>query len=114
MTTILTPVSQEQEPHGQLLRIIWEKTWFQQSPARHEFVAVATPEDEGGFSIYALHYPGIVSQGETLDEAKENIAEAFLAMLEARREQGEELEFSQDPWIDVPANYPRLRITVDG
>ncbi len=88
--------------------------WRHPSPPLHEFVAVACPEEDSGYSVFALNYPDVVSQGETLDEAKANIAEAFLAVLEARRKHGEEMRFTQSPVIDIPANCERLRITVDG
>ena len=34
---------------------------------------VICPEDEGGFSAFALRLPGVVSQGETRDEALKNL-----------------------------------------
>jgi predicted RNase H-like HicB family nuclease len=109
--TIISPLSNASEvsPRGQLIRLKWK----QQNPPSHEFVAIACPEEEGGFSIFALNYPGVVSQGETLDEAKANIAEAFLAVLEARRKRGEEMQFSYNPPVEVPKNCNRLRVIVD-
>lgn len=97
-------------PRGKIVRA----TWQQQTPPPHEFVAFACPEDDGGFSIFAANYPGVVSQGETLDEAKDAIAEAFLAMLQSKRKHGEKMEFSLSPWMDVEPNCKRVRIKVDG
>jgi predicted RNase H-like HicB family nuclease len=94
---------------GNIVRI----TWRQQCPPSHEFTAIACPEDEGGYSIFAANYPGVISEGDTLDEAKQNIAEAFLAMLESRRKHGEGMAFSNDPPIGVSAGCIRLRIRVD-
>ncbi len=97
-------------PRGTIVRVKWQ----QQSPPPHEFEAVACPEEEGGFSVFAINYPGVCSQGETVEEAKANVAEAFMAMLESSHQHGEQLEFSFSPWMNVPTNCVRLRIKVDG
>jgi predicted RNase H-like HicB family nuclease len=113
MTTLSVSVAPRRqvatEPQGRVVRI----TWRHQSPPSHEFEAIACPEEDGGYSAFAVHYPGVISQGDTLDEVKENIAEAFLAMLESRRKHGEGLEFSNQLPVDAPAGSHRLRIKVD-
>ena len=80
----------------------------------HDFFAIATPEDDGGFSIYAIHYPGIVSQCDDLTEAKANIADAFVTMLHSAADRGVSLKFSSDAWVEVSSNAVRLRVTVNG
>lgn len=52
----------------------------------NNFTAVFQPADEGGFVAYAEELPGAITQGETLDEARENLAEAIQLVLEANRE----------------------------
>jgi predicted RNase H-like HicB family nuclease len=47
--------------------------------------AIFEPCDEGGYIAYIDEIPGINSQGETLDEAKENLTEAINLMFEQRR-----------------------------
>jgi predicted RNase H-like HicB family nuclease len=89
-------------------------TWQKPSRPTHKFLAVFYPEEEGGFSAFAQRYPGIVSQGETVDEAKANIKEAFVAMLAACRKRGKSLEFSNEPMIEVHAACQQAWITVDG
>jgi predicted RNase H-like HicB family nuclease len=42
--------------------------------------------DEGWFVGKLKEIPGVFSQGETLDELKENIADAYRMMLEAESE----------------------------
>ena len=98
------------KPRGRIVRV----TWRQPTPPPHEFVAIACPEEEGGYSVFAINFPGVISQGETLDEVKTNIAEAFLAMLGSRRKHGEDMQFSHSPALDVSADCIRLRIKVDG
>jgi predicted RNase H-like HicB family nuclease len=50
-----------------------------------EMTAIFEPCDEGGYIAYIDEIPGINSQGETLDEAKENLTEAINLMFEERR-----------------------------
>ena len=42
-----------------------------------EMTAVFEPCDEGGYIAYIEEIPGINSQGETIEEAKENLTEAI-------------------------------------
>ncbi|MBM3434821.1 MAG: type II toxin-antitoxin system HicB family antitoxin [Bacteroidetes bacterium] len=50
-----------------------------------EMTAVFEPCDEGGYIAYIEEIPGINSQGETVEEAKENLTEAINLMFEERR-----------------------------
>ncbi len=43
---------------------------------------VFEPSDEGGYTVYVPSLPGCISEGETLDEARENIREAIELYLE--------------------------------
>ena len=49
------------------------------------FTAVFIEESEGGYSAYVEEIPGANSQGETLEEAKENLKEAVLLVLETNK-----------------------------
>jgi len=40
------------------------------------------PSDEGGFPAYVPALPGCISEGDTLEEARENIREAIALYLE--------------------------------
>ena len=42
--------------------------------------------DGGGFVAYAEELPGAISEGDTLDEARENLLDAIAVLLEANRE----------------------------
>ncbi len=48
------------------------------------------PEEEGGFSVRVPGLPGCYSQGETREEAIENVKEAISLWLEAAAEGQEE------------------------
>lgn len=88
-------------------------SWEIPDSARHEFQAVVT-SDEDGVSICALHYPGVISEGDSLDDAIRNIGEAFLLMLESRRDHGETMMYSDSPVSEVSAGSQVVRIVVDG
>ena len=69
------------------------------------FDAIAVPDDDdGGFAVFALHYPGVISQCDTIEEASENIAEAFLLM---RDVMGSMMEYTSDPCVPIePGSHP--------
>lgn len=48
-----------------------------------EIEVILEKQDEGGFTVYVPSLPGCVSQGETKEEAIENIKEAIELYLEA-------------------------------
>lgn len=50
-----------------------------------KMTAVFEPCEEGGFIAYIEEIPGINSQGETIEEAKENLSDAMNLMFEVRR-----------------------------
>ena len=45
--------------------------------------------EEGGYIGYVAELPGANTQGETIEEARENLAEAIQLILETNREQFE-------------------------
>jgi antitoxin HicB len=58
------------------------------------------PEEEGGYSVMCPDLPGCFSQGETVEEALENIEDAKAAWLEASRD--EELKYPPPRACMVP------------
>ena len=52
----------------------------------HTFNAVFEETEEGGFTAFVEELPGAISQGETLEEARENLKEAIQLILDANRE----------------------------
>ena len=52
----------------------------------NEFTAILENADEGGYVAFCLEIPGANGQGETLEEAKQNLAEAIEMILQDRRE----------------------------
>ena len=47
---------------------------------------VFEPSDEGGYAAYVPALPGCVSEGDTLDEARQNIREAIELYMEPLEE----------------------------
>mgnify|MGYP000977695261 CR=1 FL=1 len=48
--------------------------------------ALFEPSDEGGYTVFVPALPGCISEGNTLDEARENIREAIALYLEPAEE----------------------------
>ncbi|MBI4675099.1 MAG: type II toxin-antitoxin system HicB family antitoxin [Chloroflexi bacterium] len=46
------------------------------------FKVVLEPSDEGGFTVYIPSLPGCISEGETVEEALQNIEQAAELYLE--------------------------------
>ena len=57
--------------------------------AHLKFTAVFEPAAEGGYAAYVEEIPGVNTQGETLEEARENLREALELVLDVRREMAE-------------------------
>lgn len=51
-----------------------------------EIEIVFTPQEEGGYHVYAPDLPGLHTQGETLEEATANAQEALDLYIEGLRE----------------------------
>ena len=53
---------------------------------KSEFTAIIEPAPEGGYWAICPEVPGSNGQGETIDEAKENLRQAIELILQDRRE----------------------------
>lgn len=51
-----------------------------------EFIAVIEPAPEGGYWAFCPEIPGANGQGESVNDAKENLKEAIILILEDRKE----------------------------
>ena len=50
-----------------------------------------TPQVEGGYTVTSPLLPELVTEGDSLDEALENVKDAFAAVLELYQEMGRSL-----------------------
>lgn len=66
-----------------------------------EYNAIFQKEKEGGFSVWVPALPGCASQGETFEEAMDNIKEAIALYVEDRKEMEEDNARNQ---FMVPVN----------
>lgn len=57
----------------------------------YDFKVIIEPEETGGFVISCPSLQGCYSQGDTIEEALENIKEAILLCLEDLESTGEEI-----------------------
>ncbi len=60
------------------------------------FTAVYQEAEEGGYMGFVEELPGAVTQGETLEEARENLQEAAALVLEGNRVLAEETLSGQE------------------
>ena len=52
-----------------------------------EFTIIYEPAEEGGYTAYIPEVPGAVSEGETIEEAKEMVLDAMREILAYRRDE---------------------------
>lgn len=50
---------------------------------------VYTPCEEGGYTAYIKEMRGVISEGDTKEEARENVLDALDLMLEVNRDESE-------------------------
>jgi predicted RNase H-like HicB family nuclease len=59
------------------------------------------PEDDGGYSVVVPGLPGCCSQGETKEEALDNIKEAIELYLEVLHDMGKAEQGSETTFVEV-------------
>jgi predicted RNase H-like HicB family nuclease len=57
----------------------------------HRFTAVFEPAEDGGYVVTVPALPGLVTEGESLEEARRMVKEAVLGYLESLRKHGDEI-----------------------
>jgi antitoxin HicB len=81
------------------------------------YLGIFTPAEEGGFVVRVPDVPGVITQGETLAEAKENAVDALELMLSDVIENGKKLpavstkRAKHGQWIQVSA-LAQLKISL--
>ena len=58
------------------------------------YKVILEPAEEGGYTVYVPSLPRCVSEGDTYQEALDNIREAIQGWLEVAREFGDEIPAS--------------------
>lgn len=52
---------------------------------------VLTPQPEGGYTVTSPLFPELITEGDSIDEALENVADAFAAVIELYEDLGRSL-----------------------
>ncbi len=60
---------------------------------------VLEPQEEGGYTVYVPSLPGCISQGETQEEALDNITEAIVLYLEP--DEDDLIEHSEKKVVEI-------------
>ncbi len=71
----------------------------------YQFTVVIEP-DEGGYHAYVPALPGCHSFGDTIDEARANIAEAIELHIESMKQDGEAIPIESEPLIITRLSVP--------
>jgi predicted RNase H-like HicB family nuclease len=101
MSQLIEGIEQQLDRSGSSdLKIISEYTLEHFGDSAYECRLLLCPED-GGFSAHALNLPGVVSEGDTLDEAIENIKDAFRETILSYRDDARAI-----PWANVEIEEP--------
>ena len=68
-----------------------------------------TPQVEGGYTVTSPLLPELVTEGDSLDEALENVKDAFAAVLELYQEMGRSLP--ENTPIKQSSRHPEIAPT---
>lgn len=88
----------------------WERFEHEEAIECHALVC-PEPKD-GGFSIHCINLPGVISEGETVDEAIDNITDAFRETISYYRESGQKIPWKKRVATEVPHDSTELAILV--
>jgi antitoxin HicB len=78
-------------------------------PAREfSFTVLFEPAEEGGYVVTCPALPGLVTEGDTLDEAREMAQDAIRGYLECLRQDG--LPIPSDKKITLPPVKEEIRV----
>jgi predicted RNase H-like HicB family nuclease len=64
---------------------------------RYQYTAVFEPAPEGGFVVTVLALPGLVTEGDTIEEARAMVKDAIRGYLETLAKRGEEIRIETGP-----------------
>ena len=73
----------------------------------YHYTAVFEPAEEGGYIVSVPALPGLVTEGDTIEEARAMVKDAIRGYLESLLKHGEEI-----PIESGAANLERIEITI--
>lgn len=74
---------------------------------QYQYTAVFEPAEEGGYVVTVPALPGLVTEGDTLEEARAMVKDAIRGYLESLMKHGEEI-----PVEPGPASVERVAVTL--
>lgn len=80
------------------------------APAEYAYTVLLQPEPEGGYTVTCPALPGLVTYGETLDEARRMAAEAIETYLESLQKDGEPLPESDTSEPEPVTEQVRVKL----
>ena len=69
------------------------------------FTVVMTPDETGGYVVTCPALPGLVTEGDTLEEAREMAVDAITGYLESLRKDGEPIPTDQSITEEVTVEF---------
>jgi predicted RNase H-like HicB family nuclease len=88
----------------------WEH--FEHEAAIECHALICPEQKDGGFSIHCINLPGVISEGETVDEAIDNITDAFRETISYYREAGQRIPWKNRVATELPPDSRELAILV--
>ncbi len=82
----------------------------QEKATEHSFTVFFEPAAEGGYVVTCPALPGLVTEGDTLKEARSMAADAIRAYLESLRKDGEPIP--TDPKLDSQPVKEKIRVAI--
>jgi predicted RNase H-like HicB family nuclease len=70
---------------------------YEQTKHAYECRVWFCPEADGGYSAIVPSLPGLATQGETIEEATENVKDAFRVLAAEYNESGSEIPWRKEP-----------------
>lgn len=70
--------------------------WQVMPPNTYRIMAWLIPETEGGYSVVGINLPGCCTQGETMQEAFDNLKDAAKELIASYLEDGKEIPWSRE------------------
>ncbi len=74
---------------------------------QYQYTAVFEPAPEGGFTVTVPALPGLVTEGDTIEEARAMVKDAIRGYLESLVKHGEEI-----PAEPSPASIERVAVNL--
>ena len=68
------------------------------------------PQTEGGYTVTSPLFPELVTEGDSVEDALENVKDAFAAVLEIYREQGKSIP--RESAIGEPTEPVQMELVV--